>query len=416
MGESFEELLRIERGRVLASMIRFTGDISLAEDAVQDAVVVALEHWPRTGMPRNPGAWLTVTARNKALDRIRRESKRSATEQVAQSLSEGDHPIPTGAVRDDQLRLLFTCCHPALSPEARVALSLRTICGLTTSEIARVHLLPEARIGQRISRAKAKIAAARIPYSVPHDHELPDRLQSVLTTVYSVFTIGHHAAFGSLDSRVDLGIEAVRLARVLVELMPDEPECIGLLALLLATHARRDARVDAAGELVLMEDQDRARWDHRDIAEAAAFVERALPRRRVGPYQIQAAIACLHGLAPTWEETDWAQIAVLYALLEDIAPTPVVRVNRAVAVAYHEGPDAGLRVLDGAETADPNTVQRWHLFWSTRAELLRRADRPHDAINAYRHALECELNDSDRRFLESRLIAVELSNARSCGL
>jgi RNA polymerase sigma factor (sigma-70 family) len=268
VSESLEGFLRIERGRVLATLIRFTGDIGLAEDAVQDAVVVALEHWPRTGMPRNPGAWLTITARNKALDRIRRESKRSVREQVAQSLSEVDAPLPTGAVRDDQLRLLFTCCHPALSPEARVALALRTICGLSTAEIARVHLLPEARIGQRISRAKAKIAGARIPY----------------------------------------------------------------------------------------------------------------------------------------KETDWAQIAVLYALLEDIAPSPVVRVNRAVAVAYHEGPEAGLRLLD---TVDATAVRGWHLYWSTRAELLKRAGRIDDAIDAYQHALACELNDSDRRFLKSRLRSLD---------
>jgi RNA polymerase sigma-70 factor, ECF subfamily len=410
VSESLEGFLRIERGRVLATLIRFTGDIGLAEDAVQDAVVVALEHWPRTGMPRNPGAWLTTTARNKALDRIRRESKRSVTELVAQSLSEVDAPLPTGAVRDDQLRLLFTCCHPALSPEARVALALRTICGLSTAEIARVHLLPEARIGQRISRAKAKIAAARIPYVVPEDYELPDRLPSVLTTLYSVFTIGHHAAFGSLDSRVDLGNEGVRLARILVDLMPDEPECLGLLALVLATHARRGARVDSAGDLVLMEDQDRSKWNHDDIAEAAAIVERVLARRRIGPYQIQAAIACLHGLAPTWEETDWAQIAVLYALLEDIAPSPVVRVNRAVAVAYHEGPEAGLRLLD---TIDATSVRTWHLYWSTRAELLKRAGLFDDAMDAYRHALTCELNDSDRRFLASRLRALDALNGHS---
>jgi RNA polymerase sigma-70 factor, ECF subfamily len=399
VSESMEAFLRIERGRVLASMIRFVGDIGLAEDAVQDAVVVALEHWPKTGMPRNPGAWLTVTARNRALDRIRRESKRSATEQIAQLLSEIDTPLPAGAIRDDQLRLLFTCCHPALLAEARVALALRTICGLSTAEIARVHLLAEPRIGQRISRAKAKIAAARIPYVIPQDHELPDRLPSVLITLYSVFTIGHHAAFGSLDSRVDLADEGVRLVRLLVELMPDEPECLGLLALVLATHARRSARIDSCGELVLMEDQDRSTWNHAEIAEASALVERVLPRRRVGPYQVQAAIACLHGLAPTWEATDWPQISVLYSLLEGISPSPVIRVNRAVAVAYADGSEAGLRVLDKVESS---VGERWHLFWSTRAELLKRANRQADALWAYDRALGCEMNDSDRRFLERR--------------
>jgi RNA polymerase sigma-70 factor, ECF subfamily len=405
VSESLEAFLRIERSRVLASMIRFTGDFSLAEDAVHDAVVVALEQWPRVGIPRNPGAWLTVTARNKALDRIRREAKRSKMEQFAQSLSEVDLPLSTGAIRDDQLRLLFTCCHPALSAEARVALALRTLCGLTTAEIARVHLVAEPRIGQRISRAKAKIALAQIPYALPADHELPDRLSSVLTTVYSVFTIGHHAAFGSLDSRVDLAIEGIRLVRILVDLMPDEPECIGLLALMLATNARRSARVDANGDVVLMEDQDRARWNHADIAEAAALVEQVLSRRQIGPYQIQAAIACLHGLASTWDETDWAQIAVLYALLEDVAPSPVVRVNRAVAVAYDKGPEAGLQLLD-VENVGLFAVQNWHLFWSTRAELLQRADRLSEASAAFQRALECETNDSDRRFLEARLAAV----------
>ena len=403
-----EEFLRIERGRVLSSLIRFTGDIGLAEDAVQDAVVAALEHWPKTGMPRNPGAWLTTTARNKALDRIRRESKRSATERTAQLLNEIDGPLLTGTIRDDQLRLLFTCCHPALSPEARVALALRTICGLSTAEIARVHLVSEARIGQRISRAKAKIAGARIPYVIPHDHELPDRLPSVLTALYAVFTLGHHAAFGALDSRVDLSTEGVRLARILVDLMPDEPECLGLLALMLATHARRNARTDSAGELVLMEYQDRSQWNHADIAEAAALIERVLSRRQIGSYQIQAAIACLHGLAPTWPDTDWPQIAVLYAMLEELAPTMVVRVNRAVAVAHTEGPEAGLRLLqldelNRANAANTAAAQRWHLYWSTNAELLSRAGRPGEALVAYQRALACEVNNSDRHFLESRM-------------
>ncbi len=403
MPSAMEEFLRIERGRVLGSLIRFTGDIGLAEDAVQDAVLTALEHWPKTGMPRNPGAWLTITARNKALDRLRRESKRSAAELTAQLLNDIDAPLQTGVIRDDQLRLLFTCCHPALSPEARVALALRTLCGLTTVEIARIHLVSETRIGQRISRAKAKIAAARIPYTVPQDHELPDRLISVLITLYSVFTMGHHAAFGALDSRVDLADEGIRLTRILVDLMPDEPECLGLLALMLATHARKNARVNSVGDLVLMENQDRRQWNHPDISEAAALVERVLSRRQIGPYQIQAAISCLHGLAPTWIETDWPQIATLYALLDDLAPSMVVRVNRAVAVAYAQGPGAGLCLLDQLEIS---AAQRWHLYWSTRAELLKRADQPSEAAAAYQHALGCEINDSDRRFLESSLRAL----------
>jgi RNA polymerase sigma-70 factor, ECF subfamily len=397
-----EELLRVERGRVLGSLIRFTGDIGLAEDAVQDAVVSALEHWSKTGIPPNPGAWLTTTARNKALDRLRRESKRSATEQTAQLLNGIDLPLPAGVIRDDQLRLLFTCCHPALSHEAQVALALRTLCGLSTAEIARVYLVSEARIGQRISRAKAKIAAARIPYVVPQDHQLPDRLRSVLTTLYSVFTMGHHAAFGSLNSRADLASEGIRLARILVDLMPDEPECLGLLALMLATNARRDARLDQAGELIVMENQDRSLWNHIEIAEAASIVERVLSRRQVGPYQIQAAIACLHGLATTWQHTDWPQISELYMLLEKLAPTLVVRVNRAVAVAHSEGPEAGLLLL---ESVDLSLAKSWHLYWTSRAELLRRVGRESEASESFEQALRCELNDTDRRFVESRLRA-----------
>ena len=401
MTRPLEEFLRIEGGRVLATLVRFTGDISLAEDAVQDAILVALERWPESGVPHNPGAWLTTAARNKALDRLRRESKRSSTERKANVLTgSGPYGPPNETVvHDDQLRLIFTCCHPALSPEARVALTLRTICGLTTAEIANVHLVAEATIGQRISRAKKKIALARIPYRIPPDHELPDRLPAVLTTVYSVFTVGHHAPSGRLDARTDLADEGLRLARLLVELMPDEPECLGLLALTLATHARRAARLDPNGGLVLLEHQDRSLWRHEEIAEAAALVEQVLPRRRVGPYQIQAAISCLHGLALTGSDTDWGQIAELYRMLETLQPSPVVRVNRAVAVAYAAGPEAGFALLDAL---DEGTVAHWHLYWSTRAELLLRSGALGDAMASFDRALLCDMNDSDRRFLAGR--------------
>lgn len=398
--DPLSETIRVEGGRVLATLIRLTGDIALAEDALQDAAVVALETWARTGLPANPAAWLTTAARNKALDRIRRESTRTAREAEAMRLLDDDPPPEDG--RDDRLRLLFTCCHPALSPEAQVALALRTVCGLTTTEIAAAFLVPDATMGQRISRAKKKIATARIPYRVPPDHELPDRLRPVLATIYLVFTTGHHAPLGRADARVDLATEGVRLARLLVDLMPDEPECTGLLALVLATHARRAARFDASGELVLMADQDRSRWDHEAIAEAAALIGDNLRRGHPGPYRIQAAVACLHGLAPSLRQTDWPQIALLYGLLERVRPSPVVRVNRAVAVAEVEGPAAGLALLDGLEGASG-----WHLFWSTRADFLRRLDRPAEAAAAYRRALACSPNDTDRAFLRRRLAEVE---------
>jgi RNA polymerase sigma-70 factor (ECF subfamily) len=280
-----------------------------------------------------------------------------------------------------------------------VALTLRILCGLTTVEIARVFLVPDATMGQRVSRAKQKIAAARIPYRVPADHELPDRLQAVLAVVYAIVTAGHHAPEGRLDTRADLADEGIRLARLLHDLMPDEPECAGLLALALATNARRDARVDADGELVLMAAQDRMRWHHDEIREAAAVLDAAIHRRRAGRYQLQAAIACLHDLAPTAAETDWPQIAELYRTLEKLAPTPVVRVNRAVAEAEAHGAAAGLALLDELDEAD---VDHWHLYWSTRAEFLTRLGRDRDAVAAFERALDCNPNDSDRRFLQRR--------------
>ena len=401
---SLEEIVRIEGGRVLATIIRLTGDIGLAEDAVQDAVLIAMERWPGDGVPRNPAAWLTTVARNKALDRIRREASRQDRERVAVDLEGGgddEWHFSDSTIRDDQLRLLFTCCHPALSADARVALALRTIGGLRTHEIAAAFLVPEATIGQRISRAKRKIAIARVPYRVPSDAEIPDRLAAVLAVVSVIFTAGHHAASGRADARVDLADEGVRLARLLVSLMPDEPECEGFLALVLATHARRGARLGDRGELVLMADQDRGRWDRAAIREAADAVERALRRRRPGPFQIQGAIACLHGLADTYAETDWAQIAELYAFLEQQQPTAVVRVNRAVAVAEVSGAGPALALLD-AFPGGFDHVRHWHLYWSVRSDLLRRCGRIDDAVVALDAALACEMNDSDRALLTAR--------------
>lgn len=393
---SLEETLRIEGGRVRAALIRLTGDIDIAEDALQDALLVAVEKPQQDGQPDNPAAWLTTVAKNKALDRLRREAKRTRREQAAMQLLEA--PVEPPESIDDRLRLVFTCCHPALSPEARVALALRTVCGLTTTESARAFLVAEATMGQRISRAKKKIATARIPYRVPDDHELPDRLPAVLAVVYLIFTTRHHAPRGRLDSRVELAAEAIRLARLLVELMPDEPECSGLLGLMLATHARRATRLDADGSVQLLADQDRSRWDRNAIEEATRLVDSALLRRRPGPYQIQAAIAALHSTANSLAETDWPQIAELDRVLEAHQPTPVVRVNRAVAEAEAFGPAAGLVVLDEVDGVDD-----WHLFWSTRADLLRRAGNTRAAVEAYRRALDCDMNDTDRSFLERRL-------------
>lgn len=391
-----EETLRIEGGHVLATLIRLTGDFDLAEDALQEAAIEALEHWNRQGVPDKPGAWLTTVARNKALDRLRRESARDRKERAA-ALLLSEPPEPPREI-DDRLRLIFTCCHPALSPEARVALTLRTVGGLSTREIARAFFVPDATMGQRISRAKAKISRARIPYRVPKDHELPDRLPAVLSTIYVIFTTGHHAHFGALDARFDLAEEAIRLGRILADLMGDHPEVLGLLALMLATHARRGARLDTSGGLILLADQDRSLWDTAAISQASAILDRCLRRRRPGPYQVQAAIACLHGVAESDAETDWKQIVDLYRTLEQMTPLPVVRVNRAVAEAKVFGPEAGLEVLESVSGMDD-----WHLYWSTRAELLWESGDRTGAEESFRRSLDCSMNETDRQFLEGRV-------------
>jgi RNA polymerase sigma-70 factor (ECF subfamily) len=393
---SLEETIRIEGGRVLATLIRLTGDMGIAEDAVQDAAIAALETWPVRGVPSNPAAWLTTTARNRALDRLRRERSRTDKETEAiRLLGQTDMTPPDG--RDDRLRLIFTSCHPALGPDARVALALRTVSGLTTSEIARAFLVPEPTMGQRISRAKKKIATARIPYRIPADHELPARLPAVLSTLYVVFTAGHHAAEGRFDTRVDLADEAIRMTRLLADLMPDEPEVHGLLALMLATHARRAARLDTTGAQVLLAEQDRTRWDRPAIEEASGIVDRVLRLRRVGPLQIQAAIAALHGLAESDADTDWPQIVDLYRMLEQLSPGPVTRVNRAVAESKVFGPAHALTLLDDVD------AEGWHLYWSTRSELHRQAGEITRARADLVAALECPMNESDRQLLQERL-------------
>ncbi len=386
----------------MATLVRMLGDIGQAEDALQEAALTALQRWRKSGEPDNPAAWLTTTARNKALDRIRRERARGAKEEAAVRLL--SEPPTEEEMGDDVLRLLFTCCHPALAREAQVALALRTISGLTTAEIARAFLVSEPTMGQRISRAKAKIKKSHIPYRVPEEHELPTRLAGVLAVLYLVFTTGHHSPGGEDGARVELAAEAIRLTRLLNALMPDEPEVWGLLALMLATHARRTERFDAVGDLVLLEDQDRSRWDHAMAAEAAEILTRGGPQP--GPYRLQAAIACVHSLAPRFELTDWHQIVRLYRSLEQIAPTPVVRVNRAVAEAFAFGPRAGLDLLDGIDGVD-----EWHFYWSARAELLWRAGDRKGASEHFRRALACPLNGADRRHLQRRLAAVTGSDA-----
>lgn len=396
MTEVVAETVRIEGGQVLATLIRLTRDIDLAEDALQDASLQALQAW-RHGVPDNPGAWLTTVAKRKALDRLRRESRRGEKETEAVRLLTDDGDPPSG---DDRLRLVFTCCHPALAPEARIALTLRTIGGLTTEEIAAAFLVPDPTMGQRISRAKRKIREAAIPYRIPADHELPDRLPGVLAVIYAIFTIGHHPPLGAVPIRVDLGEEALRLGRMLAELMPDEPEVHGLVALLAATHARQGARVDDDG-VVLLEYQDRARWDPGLVAEAGRHLERARRNGSMGPYAAQATIAHAHSSAPTWEETDWELVVGVYRALDEATASPVVRVNRAVAEAMVSGPEAGLACLE-----EVSGVERWHLRWATEAQFLTDLGRLDEAAEAYRKALECTMNDADRRLLEGRLAAL----------
>jgi RNA polymerase sigma-70 factor (ECF subfamily) len=369
---------------------------------VQEAFAEALRTWASRGVPANPGAWITATARNRAIDRLRRErSLRQKTEMLAR-LAElqalGGDDTDVSGIPDDRLRLIFTCCHPALPLEARVGLTLKTLGGLTTPEIARAFLVAEATMAQRIVRSKRKIRDAGIPYRVPPPELLPERLPGVLAVLYLVFNEGYAATSGGLV-RVDLCDEAIRLARLVVELMPAEPEAAGLLALMLLQHSRRDARVSTAGELVLLEEQDRARWDHEMIDEGLALVESALRARRPGPYQVQAAIAAVHARAPRPEDTDWPQIAALYGALEQTSPTPVIALNHAVAVAMADGPERGLPLVE----ALADQLDGYHLFHAARADLLRRLDRHAEAATAYRRALGLVTNATERAYLERRL-------------
>jgi RNA polymerase sigma-70 factor (ECF subfamily) len=402
-------VFRDERGRILATLIRVVGDIDAAEEALADAFAAALVQWPRDGTPDNPRAWLIRAARNKAADRRRRRAiDRAKRAELGAEADTAHAPAPDEAdadmldvVEDDRLRLIFTCCHPALAIEAQVALTLRTLGGLETEQIARAFLVPAATMAQRLVRAKAKIRDAGIPYRVPDADELPGRLDAVLAVVYLVFNEGYAPSAGAAPLRRELCDEAIRLGRVLIELLPGRTEAEGLLALMLLHHARRDARVDAAGDAVLLEDQNRARWDRGEISEGLALVERALRRGPAGAYALQAAIAGVHARAARAADTDWREIAALYQVLSAVLPSPVVALNHAVAVAMSDGPAAGLALIDGL--AATGALAGYHLLPAARADLLRRLGRRAEAATAYREALALAPNDADRRFLSRRL-------------
>jgi RNA polymerase sigma-70 factor (ECF subfamily) len=399
-----EQIYRADSRRVLATLIRLLGDFDLAEEALQEAFAAAVERWPAEGVPKNPRAWLVSTGRFKAIDSLRRRARFDASlGAVADQLGDGVTPpleIDDDGVEDDRLRLIFTCCHPALPPDAQIALTLREVCGLTTEEIARAFLSPAPTLAQRIVRAKSKIKAAKIPYQVPARDDLPERLATVLHVIYLVFNEGYSASSGATLTRHDLSAEAIRLDRLLVELLP-EPEAIGLLALMLLHESRREARTSADGEVVLLDEQDRSRWNGEMIAEGVGLVERAMRSRQFGPYTLQAAIAAIHAEAQTAARTDWAEIVGLYDVLMRADPSPVIELNRAAAVAMRDGPEAGLRLIDDllarGELAD------YALAHSARAELSRRLGRQEAAIQSYQRALSLTRQEPQRRFLERRV-------------
>jgi RNA polymerase sigma-70 factor, ECF subfamily len=397
------EAFRAEWGRVVAYLIRVTGDWDLAEESAQDAFAKALERWPRDGVPTSPAAWIRTIARNRAIDSMRRTATGKAKLQEAAIANLPDDPddADDSGIPDDRLRLIFTCCHPALPIEAQVALTLRTLVGLSTNEIARAFLVPTETMAKRLVRAKHKIRDAAIPYRVPPAHQLPERTGAVLAVLYALFNEGYSATSGAALVREGLCAEAIRLGRLLVELMPDEPEALGLLSLMVSHEARRPARLDAAGDLVILENQDRALWDAAAIAEAAQILDTAIRLERPGPYQVMAAIAACHASASTAAATDWHEIALLYQRLSQMIPSPVVALNRAVAVAMAEGPAAGLSLVEEIERN--GELSDYYLLPATRADLLRRLGRGTQAVAAYRRALELAQTDAERRYLAKRL-------------
>jgi RNA polymerase sigma-70 factor, ECF subfamily len=398
----YTPILRHERPQVVATLNRLVNNLDDAEDAFAEATIEALKRWPTTGIPTRPGAWLTTVARRKALDALRRATRRTQREEAVMTLLDDDSPLDYQTIRDDQLRLLFICCHPALPISAQVRLALRLLGGLTTAEIAHAFLEPEGTTSKRITRAKAKIAANNIAYRIPADHELPERIHGVLNVVARIYTTGHHAPYGHSITRTDLTAEALRLADVVSQLMPDEPECLGLRALLLATDARTNTRVDSDGHFTPLVDADRSQWNVNQAHDARVMLEQALRHGTPGPFQLQAAVSCLHSLASSYDETDWRQISELYQHLERLTPSVPVKVNRAIATAQHEGPMAGLAILQ--QVAD--AADTWHFFHVAVGHLHAQIGNTSEAITAYHTAMDRAQNDADRQHIRRHIATV----------